>query len=99
MQPAHDLLGERTTGARGRAARNRSGRRAAAPLRVEELEGRALMAAGLNETFVASLYQGVLRRNADAAGLSFWAGGLNAGTMTPAQVAAGIFGSEAAAAQ
>jgi hypothetical protein len=65
-------------------------------LGVEQLESRTLLSAGLNETFVASLYQGVLHRNVDAAGLAYWAGGLNAGTMNRTQVAVGIFSSDAA---
>jgi hypothetical protein len=46
-----------------------------------------------HETFVATLYQGLLGRPAEKAGLAFWAGRLHAGA-TREQVAAGFLGSE-----
>jgi uncharacterized protein (TIGR03118 family) len=43
-----------------------------------------------NERFVDQVYQNLLGRQAESGGLGFWAGQLNAGTMTRAQVVAGI---------
>jgi hypothetical protein len=48
--------------------------------------------------FVASLYQDGLGRAPDQAGLQFWAGGLQAGSLTPGEVLLGIGGSAEAAA-
>jgi hypothetical protein len=63
---------------------------------VEQLENRLVPTAGINETIVATLYHGALHSNADAAGLAYWAGALNSGTLTKTQVATDIFSSEAA---
>lgn len=69
------------------------------PLYVEELEGRTLLTAGFQETFVATLYHAALHRDASAADESYWAGALAAGTLNRTQVATGIFRSDAAHAQ
>jgi hypothetical protein len=74
--------------------------RAAAPtrkveLRLETLEDRTTPSVAANALFVASLYQGLLGRNADAGGLAYWAGQLNAGA-SRTQVAQGIAGSQEA---
>ena len=48
-------------------------------LRVEALETRLVMAASLNQAFIASAYQVLLGRAADPSGLSFWSQQLNQG--------------------
>src|SRR4051794_1921226 len=66
--------------------------RAARRLGVEHLEDRAVPAASLNQTFVAVAYEGLLGRDADAGGLAYWAGKLDAGSGR-AEVVGGILGS------
>jgi hypothetical protein len=59
---------------------------------LEELETRYVPTAALGDTYVATLYQGLLGHAADPQGLAFWSGMLTAGT-SPTQVANGILGS------
>jgi hypothetical protein len=69
-------------------------RRAVATFRpqLEQLEGRWVPAGGgiPNQNFVQQLYQDVLHRTADTAGLTFWTIELNTNTLTAVQVAFGI---------
>ena len=46
---------------------------------------------GTNEAFVGSLYQELLGRSADQAGLDFWAGQLDRGEVTTGDVASGFY--------
>jgi hypothetical protein len=66
-------------------------RRRAAP-RLEWLENRDLPSVFTNQVFVATLYEGLLNRAADAGGLNYWTGQMNSGA-TPAQVASGLLAS------
>ncbi len=65
-----------------------------AELKLERLEDR-LTPSAANNVFVSSLYQGLLGRNADQAGLTYWAGQINAG-VSRTQVATTIAGSNEA---
>jgi hypothetical protein len=58
-------------------------------LHLEYLESRNVPAVAANDVYVASLYQGLLGRNTDPAGLVYWDNLLNAGA-TRARVALGI---------
>jgi Domain of unknown function (DUF4214) len=59
---------------------------------LEELETRTVPTAALGDTYIATLYQGLLGHAADPHGLAYWLGQLNAG-VSPTQVAKGILGS------
>jgi Domain of unknown function (DUF4214) len=58
-------------------------------LYLESLESRTVPAVAANDVYVSSLYQGLLGRDADPAGLAYWTAQLNAG-QTRAAVALGI---------
>jgi hypothetical protein len=60
--------------------------------RLEQLESRWVPASGgtPNQNFVQQLYQDVLHRTADTAGLTFWTIELTTGALTQTQVAFGI---------
>jgi hypothetical protein len=75
------------------ASRERPASAKHTPLNLEQLEDRALPSASVGDTFVATLYQGLLGRPAESQGLAFWSGQLNAGA-SPEQVAGGILGSD-----
>jgi hypothetical protein len=62
-------------------------------LRLEELETRQVPTVFANQTYVATLYQGLLGRPVDDAGLAYWSAALSSGT-SRAQVAQEIFGSD-----
>ena len=64
-------------------------------LALEELENRLTPTVAPNALFVSSLYQGLLGRNVDSTGLTYWTGQLNAGA-TRTQVAEGIASSNEA---
>jgi hypothetical protein len=68
-------------------------RPAAVRPRLEELEARDVPSVFANETYVSSLYQGFLGRQADAFGLGFWTNLLNSG-QTRSQVAQNILRSD-----
>jgi hypothetical protein len=70
----------------GRRALRRLDRRR---LGIEGLEDRTVPAVSLNQAFVASVYQGLLDRPADASGLAYWSNLLNGGAST-ASVVTGI---------
>ncbi len=59
---------------------------------LEELESRYVPTAALGDTYVATLYQGLLGHAADPQGLAFWSSQLTAGA-SPTQVANGILSS------
>jgi hypothetical protein len=61
----------------------------AVPLGLEQLEDRALPSAALNQTFLATLYQGELKRNIEPTALTFWNNQLSQ-TGSRAQVAGAI---------
>ncbi len=71
------------------AKKRRTVTRRATPLQLEWLEDRYVPSVSANDAYVASLYQGLLGRNADPGGLANWSGWLNAGA-NRAQVALGI---------
>src|ERR1041385_6332023 len=50
-----------------------------AALRLETLENRTVMAVSLNQAFIASAYQGLLGRPADAFGFACWSQQLDGG--------------------
>src|SRR5438552_17819783 len=60
--------------------------------RLENLENRLTPAVSANDLFVASLYQGLLGRSVEPAGLMSWTSALNRGLGRP-QVAQSIAGS------
>jgi hypothetical protein len=64
--------------------------------RLEPLESRWVPASGgtPNQNFVQQLYQDVLHRTADTAGLTFWTNELNSGALTQTQVAFGVEASQ-----
>jgi hypothetical protein len=66
-------------------------RRRAAP-RLERLEDRDVPSVFTNQVFVATLYEGLLNRAADAGGLNYWTGQMNSG-VTPVEVASGLLAS------
>src|SRR6516162_6617969 len=59
---------------------------------LEQLETRYVPTAALGDTYVATLYQGLLGHAADPQGLAFWSVQLSAG-VSPTQVARGILSS------
>lgn len=63
-------------------------------LNLETLEKRTVPSANLNDTFLATVYQGELSRNIDPAGLTYWEGQLATNSRT--QVVQGILGSNEA---
>jgi hypothetical protein len=68
-------------------------RRAPVSLRLEELETRQVPTVFANQTYVATLYQGLLGRPVDGSGLAYWSAALNTGT-SRAQVAQDILSSD-----
>ena len=66
-----------------------------AVLALEQLEARNVPSVAANNVFVSSLYQGLLGRNADQAGLTYWTPQLNSG-VSRTQVAVDIAGSNEA---
>jgi len=66
-----------------------------AELALERLEDRLTPSVAPNAMYVSTLYQGLLGRNADANGLTYWTSQLNAG-VSRTQVAQGIAGSNEA---
>jgi Domain of unknown function (DUF4214) len=64
-------------------------------LQLERLEERCNPSVSPNSLFVSTLYQGLLGRPADNAGLTYWTAELNAG-VSRTQVAQGIAGSDEA---
>jgi Domain of unknown function (DUF4214) len=86
------LFAKPTTWAGRRSSPRRFGRR----LAIEELENRtvptatttttAAVSLSFNQAFVATLYQGLLGRPADSAGLAYWSNQLDAGSSTSAVI-------------
>ncbi len=72
-------------------ARQASARQCCFPL-LEKLEDRVTPSTGLNDTYVAMLYRGLLGRPVEAGGLAYWTGRLSSGT-SYTQVAQSILGS------
>jgi hypothetical protein len=62
--------------------------------RLEQLEARDVPAADLNQTYLATLYQGFLGRPLDPTGLSYWGGVLNSTHGDRTAVAADILRSQ-----
>jgi hypothetical protein len=61
-------------------------------VQLEQLETRLVPTVAANDLYVASLYQSLLGRGADAGGLAYWTGQLVAGA-SPTRVAAQVAGS------